>query len=499
MRAALANNNMTDVQLPSVLLVGFTGHRDLPNAPAARAAIVKILSAEKAEARGIVCGVSSVAAGGDLLFAEVCIDLGLPLHVLLPMPKEEFRADFAPADWQRVERVLERALSVNVTGRESSRDARYYECGIETVRRSQALIALWNGEPSQGLGGTQQIVDFATAAGLPIYWVHSTTAEVQLRNQDGRTRGDPELEFLNGLPQRPRRSAESGPVRLPGDWFAKIDAYATRTGPRVRRIAVVPIVCTAAASLFSTIGVVAGGDLWWLGLGTGFGLAAALLPAAMRLRRQQRLWARVRTAAEIARSNLALWRAPGAYDLVGPEAVPELAGMLASLNFLKVSSGASVVAGIEEFKRDYRQNRVQEQIRYFSEFAAVARRRARWFTAVTVACVVLATLANAWGMVDRVWLDGGTPQEWQPAITLGGAVLFQLATIVGALLAINDYSRRRQRYTEMEHSLKRWDAELEQAHSWPVLLQIAGRIERALLVEVIEWRSLIRHRKLTQR
>ena len=49
----------------------------------------------------------------------------------------------------------------------------------------------------------------------------------------------------------------------------------------------------------------------------------------------------MRTAAEICRSCLALWPTPGLYEAVGPEVVPDLAGMLTSLNFLKMSDRAA--------------------------------------------------------------------------------------------------------------------------------------------------------------
>jgi len=48
----------------------------------------------------------------DLLFAESCIQLELPLCVLLPLPLDEFRQDFTPADWARAEQVLSKAASV---------------------------------------------------------------------------------------------------------------------------------------------------------------------------------------------------------------------------------------------------------------------------------------------------------------------------------------------------------------------------------------------------
>jgi len=130
-----------------------------------RTAILRVLDEWKAENSGVVYGVSSVAAGGDLLFAESCIELNLPIRILLPSPPETFREDFDDPTWERAERVMASALSVEVMGVSQDPTERYYECGIETVHQSQLLIALWDGEESRGMGGTADIFNFAKEQG----------------------------------------------------------------------------------------------------------------------------------------------------------------------------------------------------------------------------------------------------------------------------------------------------------------------------------------------
>jgi hypothetical protein len=48
----------------------------------------------------------------------------------------------------------------------------------------------------------------------------------------------------------------------------------------------------------------------------------------------------------------------------------------------------------------------------------------------------------------------------------------------------------------MQYLLTEWDSQLERLRTWTSVLRIVNRIERALLIEVIEWRSVIRHRKM---
>ncbi len=263
MRLEPTHNNES-IQLPAVLAIGFTGHRTLPDEAASRQWIDDVLAETKRSTSGILLGVSSVAAGGDLLFAESCIALGIPLRVLLPFPAEEFRNDFDPATWIRAQQAMGRALSVEVTGKELPRDEAYYECGLATVLKSQWQLALWNGEPAQGLGGTEQIVTFARQIGRPVIWIHSVTGVIQRSDQKKLPLhdGDPELTFLNQLPSSGVSLADSSPrlyrqhglpswTTTPSRWPRRCDAWqpCPSSAPRWQHSSVAPQrACTRAAS-----------------------------------------------------------------------------------------------------------------------------------------------------------------------------------------------------------------------------------------------------------
>jgi len=156
--SAEQNEIKSAIRLPSVLAIGFTGHRSLPDEAASRKLVCDFLRDQKAAIAGIVYGVSSAAAGGDLLFAESCVQLEIPTPGVVATPQERFRDDFDTVTWLRVEQVLSKAVSVEVTGDRGLRDEDYYQCGIETVQQSQLMVALWDGEPARGMGGTQEIV-----------------------------------------------------------------------------------------------------------------------------------------------------------------------------------------------------------------------------------------------------------------------------------------------------------------------------------------------------
>jgi hypothetical protein len=349
------------------------------------------------------------------------------------------------------------------------------------------------------MGGTADAVYFALEQGRPIVWINSETGAMQHFNESKDLLHDPEMEFLNGLPDSLANLPVSTPQDLVQTWFAKVDKKASQVAPQFRRLAAIPIFCTAAAALLSGRTAFTGEAVIWLWMGTAFGLMAAALPFVVRLTHRQTTWTRVRTAAEICRSCLALWHTPAIYDVVGPEVVPELAGMLTSLNFLKMSDQASRQSSLDEFKRSYRNDRVQNQIAYFSRHAGQAAKAVRqykifiWTIGILAGGVNLWILSNAHGF--RVWMPG----RWKPELAFASAACFQLATVAGALLVVNDYERRRDRYRELHRMLTQWDKQLELSETWTIVLGIASKVEKALLAELIEWRSHIRNRKLPQK
>jgi len=497
----------SDIRLPAVLAIGFTGHRNLPPDEAkCRQLIRNFLAEKKAAVAGIVYGVSSVAEGADLLFAESCLQLGIPLQVLLPFPREDFLKNFDPAARARSERVMQKAVSVEVTGDPAFPEQRYYECGIEMVQRSQLIVALWDGESARGLGGTAEIVSFASTMGRPVVWFHSVTGNVGFFNREAEKElgNDPELTFLNGLPDRGGGlqgdpSLPNSPTNIARAWFGKLDANASRMAPQVRRLASIPIVCTAAAALASGVASRIASPGASLAIGAVLGIAAGALPAMLRLSQRQALWARTRTATEVCRSVLSLWDAPGIYPVIGPEVIPELADVLMSLNLLKALSaspeGVSAGVPIEAFKARYVTERVTHQIEYFSKHAVESAREAKRFRFVAKGCSAIAIGVSVWTFV-RGRLSGVHDPAVGKELAIAASFLFQIATVAGALLIVNDCERRQRRYRELHESLTAWDRELKALRTWPPVLQVAVRIEKALLAEIIEWRSLIRNRKM---
>ncbi|MDQ3583653.1 MAG: hypothetical protein M3495_19535 [Pseudomonadota bacterium] len=178
---------------PRVLL--FTGHRvddpgrKTPRFPAdkesvARQAIKDAVEKEIAEAGEIAFGIAGGASGGDILFHEVCAELGIPTKLYLALPPDQFvKASVQSAGPQWIERFrrLRERLPERVLA-ESEELPRWLQekpnysiwqrdnlwmlyNALAAGGDNVTLIALWNGEAGDGPGGTADLVEKAGERG----------------------------------------------------------------------------------------------------------------------------------------------------------------------------------------------------------------------------------------------------------------------------------------------------------------------------------------------
>ena len=181
---------MSESSLPVFHVIGFSGHRVVANPAAVQRVIGETLAALRAERVGEWLALASVAAGSDQIFVEEARRLGLSWHAILPLPKAEFERDFTAEDWVAVERLLVDAELVRVITENGSRDDAYLDCGMETVNGADVLMAVWDGLPAKGKGGTADVVAYARALGKPIILIDSTTGEVRREHWERFGRAD---------------------------------------------------------------------------------------------------------------------------------------------------------------------------------------------------------------------------------------------------------------------------------------------------------------------
>jgi hypothetical protein len=159
----------------------FTGHmvdakgRENPRFPsimeiAARSEIKNRLILRKEKMQGDLRGIASGACGGDILFHEVCSELGIATEVYLALPMEEFRkksVSFAGDDWnKRFDLLLSRAPVHVLPPADKDESENVWErtndwmlkIALKNGGDYMALIALWDGKGGDGEGGTAHMI-----------------------------------------------------------------------------------------------------------------------------------------------------------------------------------------------------------------------------------------------------------------------------------------------------------------------------------------------------
>jgi hypothetical protein len=181
------------LKVPKLLL--FTGHRiDDPNRPSprfparmepiARQAILDAVEREMPNDGSPAIGIAGGASGGDLLFQEICEELGIDRRLFLIIPRDEYvKASVAPSgpDWiSRFDhqyqtarhREYQPSKELPVWLQDKADYGIWQRSNVWMLHNALALgdhnttlIALWDGKGGDGPGGTQHMVEAAKARG----------------------------------------------------------------------------------------------------------------------------------------------------------------------------------------------------------------------------------------------------------------------------------------------------------------------------------------------
>ncbi len=178
-------------RVPFALTLGVTGHRAaaIPAAalPRLRERVAAVIAELEGAARSLAaleaahfadCPpsftiVSPLADGADQIATEAALARGFALQAVLPFANGDNRGDFADAAaLAEYDALLARATSVlELPGeRAESLDA-YVMAGRATVAHCDILLAVWDGLPQRGRGGTGEIIELAMARGTPVIHV----------------------------------------------------------------------------------------------------------------------------------------------------------------------------------------------------------------------------------------------------------------------------------------------------------------------------------------
>ncbi len=456
-------------------VVGFTGHRNLGDPETAARAIRALLKRLSTD-HGPLAVASSAASGADTLFLEEAERCELPLFLVLPFSVERFREDFEPNDWARVPAQLERALHVDVVGETESVTEAYMESGIRVVDQADVLIALWNGKPAGGEGGTADVVSYARRLGKPVITI----------DPDSAATAEERIEQLR---------AASAPAAVDtresvAQCFEKLDRDATREGPRTRHFVLQVILIHLGAAAVGLLPAVLGWHDLPLQIALGIEVVALVLALALTFpqRHAHDAWIRTRFEAEMCRSFLAIWNLTRRIGQLPRFAYPWSRRLYRNLRIAWYLDRKAALS-LSDARDRYLKTRVQDQADYFRKNYSRATRRVlalkRSAQTATVGAILMGLVALGLSVFSR---------SKPPGVYLSAKLLALLLPLVNAaalsIMVANDLGRRATRYRQMADVLDSAAERLETTQTWPGLWRIVTETEEVLLQEVSEWQTV---------
>ncbi len=178
-----------------MIRIGITGHRILARQENIKAGIKQVIDnllSFYPTAQWEV--ISALAEGADCLFVEEAThQLNAGLVVVLPLPVENYLGDFHNATNKATfNKLLDKAQKIIVIEPQTSKEKAYLAAGAYIVENCDVLVAIWDGQKAQGLGGTGDIVALARRKALPLAWIqagnrrHGTKEPTDLEEKQGQ-------------------------------------------------------------------------------------------------------------------------------------------------------------------------------------------------------------------------------------------------------------------------------------------------------------------------
>lgn len=144
--------------------IAVVGHRDL-FADTARHVGLAIRAELTPLATGVI-GLSFLADGADAIFCRELLALGGTLQAVVPA--QRYRAGLPAAHRPLYDELLARAVRVHRLEYVESTPESHMEASKLMLALADELLAVWDGKPARGYGGTADVVAHARARGVPV-------------------------------------------------------------------------------------------------------------------------------------------------------------------------------------------------------------------------------------------------------------------------------------------------------------------------------------------
>lgn len=531
-----------------VWIVGFTGHRDVTNPSAVSAALTEALQKLKQQAeeqQGRLEFYGSAAYGSDTLAAEAAEALGIPVHLVLPMPEDEFKNDFysdaarktfLQNDWDKAKALIDRARANHNDGTlrlsrgSHLRDECYYEAGLQILDTCDVLLAVYDEghadhirqtrlQPSHEhdfLGGTFDMVEQAKDIDVPTIKIEAKTGRLLLPTNEFPPLSPHGMSVIKPLLAHAPKSFR---IQKPTDLLEGLDVIANSKAKWFRASSTASILFHGIAALIAAIALLfdvvndTSTLVWLAAIEFVLVFTAWLLTFTNKKWKTHEHWLRSRFATEQVRSILP---AIGFLDPLLPGVGRHRPhwrrfAMSAALLIRRLNTP---LPKWEQRQKTYLKDRLSDQINHYSERLELAKKQygptatvgkwaellAPWF----VGAALLVKLAHYLEHLEHSghhlapWLHSALTAPaihpllaeglWQTiAFRLLPVLLPLIAGVAHSLRSALDSSRRVHSYPRIIEQLKRIRGGFLTLQTEAAVRRTVVMTEEILLDELIEW------------
>jgi hypothetical protein len=155
--------------------IGITGHQRLES-PDSWAWVEQVMSEQLQSLAPPLMGVTSLAVGADQLLAKLITRIGGRIYAVIPF--RGYERSFDAEGLTAYRSYLSKAVSVEVLDTPGTDEDAYLAAGKRVVDLADLLIAVWDGRPAKGKGGTADIVAFAQQRHVPLIHINPSDRSI---------------------------------------------------------------------------------------------------------------------------------------------------------------------------------------------------------------------------------------------------------------------------------------------------------------------------------
>jgi hypothetical protein len=455
---------------------------------------VKAQYAEWFEPDVVVAVITSLAEEADLIAARAAKDKKIAFDAVLPFATEEYAQTFEDAEARAEFRdLLKSARSTLILPRAAGADEQrssarsYAQAGATVLAQSDLLLAVWDGAPARGEGGTAETVDEAARQATPVIVIDPAGDPKPPPPQCS----DAHKRCLS-LDQN-RKAVESlEAAQAAADKVAVHYSHAFRTAFVANFLfGALALFCVAASFVTPPKGRV-----YWATAEFFFVVAVIAITAVANSRRWRHRWFEARETAERLRLTLPFWMT-GIWPHALSADQPAWTGwyVRSLLREQPIFSG-----NLAESEPDVRATLVgilDDQIYYHGKTIKEAERSdhvLEWIGKVAVICsiaeppVLLASYVH-------IWTPPGWIEHW---LTATAIALPALATACYGIRLLGDFEDTALRSQRARAKLRKLRERLtSEPPSLGELRTRARQTSAAMLADVESWRMTVESRNLS--